>query len=66
MSFIKRFKSILIGVGILAFGIIGLVIMISLRPEPPKEERVVLAPLVQTRILSEQEGNLTVTGSGTM
>ncbi len=66
MSFVKRFKSILIGVGIIAVGIIGLTLMIALRPEPPKEDRVELAPIVQTISVDEQSGMIHVTGSGSV
>ena len=66
MSFVERFKSILIGVGIIAVGIIGLTLMIALRPEPPKEDRVELAPIVQTISVDEQSGMIHVTGSGSV
>ncbi len=61
-----NFKPFLIGVGILAVGVIGLIILIGLRPEPEKEERRELAPLVETVSVERATGSLTVSGSGTV
>lgn len=66
MSRFSSFKPFLIGLGILAIGVIGLVILVSLRPEPPREERTVLAPIVQVTEALPASGPLTVTGTGSL
>jgi len=66
MSRFSRFKPFLIGLGIIAVGVIGLAILVSLRPEPPREERVTLAPVVQVVAAEEASGPLTVTGTGSV
>lgn len=59
-------KPFLIGLGILSVGVIGLLVMVSLRPDPPREERLVLAPIVQTARALEASGALIVSGSGSV
>ena len=66
MSRFSSFKPFLIGLGILAIGVIGFIILVSLRPEPPREERTVLAPIVQVTRASEATGPLMVTGTGSV
>ena len=66
MSRFSSFKPFLIGLGILAVGVIGFIILVSLRPEPPREERTVLAPVVQVAPAMEASGPLTVTGTGSV
>ncbi len=64
MSRFSRFKPFLIGLGILAIGVVGLIILVSMRPEPPREERVTLAPIVQIEQSQAATGPLIVSGSG--
>ncbi|MEL6445560.1 MAG: efflux RND transporter periplasmic adaptor subunit [Bacteroidota bacterium] len=59
-------KSILSVLGILVAGIVATVMLVALRPEPPREARPVQAPLVQTRPLEAQSGALPVYGTGTV
>lgn len=66
MSRFSSFKPFLIGLGILAIGVIGFIILVSLRPEPPREERTVLAPVVQISPAIEASGPLTVSGTGSV
>ena len=66
MSRLQSFTPFLIGLGILAVGVIGLVVLVSLRPEPPREERITLAPIVQVTEALEANGPLTVTGTGSV
>lgn len=65
MSTIKS-KWFLIGAGIVATGIAGLLILIAMRPEPPREERQELAPLVRVAEAEERSGVVTVSGSGSV
>ncbi|MFQ5569744.1 MAG: efflux RND transporter periplasmic adaptor subunit [Rhodothermales bacterium] len=58
-------RSWLIGIGILAIGVIGMALMIALRPEPPKTEPVKQSPLVATVQPEAREGRLVVRGTGT-
>ena len=51
---------LLLGAGVLAF------VMVSLRPEPEEQERVVQAPLVETAAFEAASGPLQVLGSGTV
>lgn len=59
-------RPFLIGVGIISVGIVGFLILINLRTEPPREETVVVAPLVETVTVSELSGVLTVQGNGSV
>ncbi|MEL6773001.1 MAG: hypothetical protein AAFP18_18220, partial [Bacteroidota bacterium] len=59
-------KSILPVFGILVAGVVATVMLVALRPEPPREARPVQAPLVQTRPLEAQSGTLPVYGTGTV
>jgi RND family efflux transporter MFP subunit len=64
MTRTSRFGPFLIGVAILAVGVVGLVLLVSLRPDPPREERQQLAPVVQTVVAESVEGPVTVSGNG--
>ena len=59
-------KPFLIGLGILAVGVIGLVALVALRPEPPKVEPTRQSPLVTTTRPILETGNLAVHGNGTV
>lgn len=52
--------------GILALSIVGVVAMTSLRPEPPKKERVELDPLVEVLVLETMNENFEVRSQGTV
>ena len=56
----------LIGAGIVAVGVVGLLVLIALRPEPPREEREELAPLVRVAEAEPRSGVVTVSGSGSV
>ncbi len=62
----RSYRPFLFGLAILAIGVIGLMIFIALRPEPPREEIVTTAPIVETRAIVASSGPLTVRGSGTV
>ncbi|MDA0874807.1 MAG: efflux RND transporter periplasmic adaptor subunit, partial [Bacteroidetes bacterium] len=66
MTRTSRFGPFLIGVAILAVGVVGLLLLVSLRPDPPREERLQLAPVVQTVAAEPVEGNITISGSGSV
>ncbi len=51
-------------IGIFVFAIAGVVIMGSLRPEPPKKERVELDPLVEVIVLETMTANFEVNSQG--
>jgi RND family efflux transporter MFP subunit len=53
-------------VGILAFAIVGVVLMSSLKSEPPKKERVELDPLVEVIVLEDMTANFEVHSQGTI
>jgi len=53
-------------IGILAFAIVGVVIMGSLKQEPPKKERVELDPLVDVIVLQDMTTNFEVSSQGTV
>ena len=56
----------LAGAGILAVGIVGMILMIALRPEPAKTEPERVAPLVSAEAPVEQSGPLMVRGTGSV
>ena len=58
-------KPFLIGAGILAVGVLGLALLVALRPEPPKIDPPRQSPLVTTVQPAVRQGNLTVRGNGT-
>ena len=58
-------KPFLIGAGILAVGVLGLALLVVLRPEPPKIEPPRQSPLVTTVQPELRQGHLTVRGNGT-
>ena len=60
-----RMKPFLIGAGILAVGVLGLALLVALRPEPPKIEPPRQSPLVTTVQPELRQGHLTVRGNGT-
>lgn len=51
---------------IFAFAIVGVVVMSSLRPEPPKKERLELDPLVEVIVLEYMTANFEVSSQGTV
>lgn len=53
-------------VGIFVFAIVGVVVMSSIRPEPPKKERVELDPLVEVLVLEDMTANFEVRSQGTV
>lgn len=61
-----RIKRILIIIGILATAVAGVLVMSSLRPEPPKKERVELAPLVEVIVLEFMTANFEVQSQGSV
>lgn len=54
----------LTGAGILAFGVAGLVLLVALRPDPPRETPSEAAPLVAAVLPEVQSGHLYVEGNG--
>lgn len=58
--------SILIGGGILGTALLGFVLLVALRPEPPKVEPTVEAPLVTVAEAEARTGPLRVRGTGTV
>jgi len=62
----SKLKPFLTGLGILAAGVIGFVVLSSLRAEPPKVESPNVSPLVLTVQPEVREGNLMVEGNGTV
>lgn len=63
---VSKLKTFFIGAGILVAGFVGLFLMIALRPDPPKEERVQQSPLVTTVNPEIRQGSLMVRGNGTV
>ncbi len=61
-----RIKRILIIFGILATAVACVLVMSSLRPEPPKKERVELAPLVEVIVLELMTANFEVQSQGSV
>lgn len=51
-------------IGIFLFAIIGVIVMSSMRPEPPKKERVELDPLVEVIVLEHMTTNFEVSSQG--
>ncbi len=52
--------------GILIFAIAGVLFMSSMRPEPPKKERLDLDPLVEVLVLEAMTANFTIGSQGTV
>jgi RND family efflux transporter MFP subunit len=57
---------ILTVIGILAFAVIGVAVMSSMRPEPPKKERVNLDPLVEVIVLEHMTTRFEISSQGTV
>jgi RND family efflux transporter MFP subunit len=57
---------VLLIVGILGAAVAAAVLMVQMRPEPPKKERVMLAPLVEVMELEPMTANFTVYSQGTV
>jgi len=57
---------ILLILGIIGASIAAVFVMSSLRPEPPKKERVVLDPLVEVLELEEMTARFTINSQGTV
>lgn len=53
-------------IGILAAAIVAVIVMSSLRPEPPKKERVTLDPLVDVILLENMTTNFEIQSQGTV
>ena len=53
-------------VGLIAGAILFVSVMTSLRPEPPKRERVVLDPLVEVLVLENMTANFRIQSQGTV
>jgi len=53
-------------IGILVFAIVGVGVMSSMRPDPPKKERVELDPLVEVIVLENLTANFEVQSQGTV
>ena len=62
----KRGRSLLISVGILAGAIVISVVMVSLRPEPPLRDPPSNLPFVTTGTAMAEEGAIPVFGAGTV
>ncbi len=58
------YKPFFIGLGILLTGVVGLIILVALKPDPPKESPVVRAPLVESIPVLGHSGSLDVSGTG--
>ncbi len=63
---LTRSRSFVVGAIILAVGMGGLVLLILLRPEPPREERPELSPLVNTVEAVRKSDAVFVRGTGTV
>ncbi|NNE47453.1 MAG: efflux RND transporter periplasmic adaptor subunit [Rhodothermales bacterium] len=61
---LTRSRSFMIGAAILAVGVGGLALLVWLRPEPPKEDRPRVSPLVTTAVATIHEGPVYVRGTG--
>ncbi len=59
-------KSTIIALGILLVGVASFVLLMALRPEPPKVERPHISPMVTTVAAVSRHGHLTVSGTGTV
>lgn len=53
-------------IGIFVFAIVGVVLMSSMKTEPPKKERVELDPLVEVIVLEDMTANFEVRSQGTV
>jgi RND family efflux transporter MFP subunit len=62
----RSYRPFLTGLVILSVGIIGLIVLVLLKPEPPREKPVTLAPVVETTTVQRSSGHLTVTGTGSV
>jgi hypothetical protein len=62
---IRRMR-ILIIIGIFGLAIAGVAVMTSMRPEPPKKERVELDPLVEVIVLETMTANFEVRSQGSV
>lgn len=58
------YKPFFLGLGILLVGVVGLIILVALKPDPPKETPAVQAPLVEIVRVVGHTGSLDVTGTG--
>ena len=61
----KEMRKLLI-FGILAVSVAAVIVMTSMRPAPPKKERVELDPLVEVIVLEEMTANFEVRSQGTV
>lgn len=62
----NRLRSFIIAAGILAVGVVGMLILIGLKPDPPKDEPVVQTPIVEVVNVTASSGHLTISGNGTV
>ena len=62
----NRLRSFIIAAGILTIGVVGMLILIGLKPDPPKDEPVVQAPIVEVVYVTASSGHLTISGNGTV
>jgi RND family efflux transporter MFP subunit len=62
----NKLKPFLAGVGILAIGVVGLITLIALRPEPPRVETTVAVPVVEAVQPEMRQGALQVRGNGSV
>lgn len=63
---VGRWSPLRQGLAILAVGVIGLVLLMVLRPRPPLQDPPRLAPLVATVAADVRNGHLSVQGNGTV
>lgn len=61
----KKMRKLLI-FGILVASIVGVIAMTSMRPEPPKKERVELDPLVEVQVLESMNAKFEIRSQGTV
>ncbi len=61
-----RLRSFIIAAGILVAGVIGMLILAGLRPDPPRDEPVIQAPVVEIVNVTASSGQLTISGNGTV
>lgn len=64
MGIILKYRSFLIGSSILAFGVIGLVLMILLKDDPPRDAPVDRTPVIETILVESESGSLSVHSTG--
>jgi len=60
----NRLRSFAIAAGILAIGVVGMLILVGLKPDPPKDEPVAQAPIVEVVKAVASSGRLTINGNG--